>query len=120
MHRQAWGNMLGSLHHHNSDVFPGAQPDPPPAALCHSLSAISSQQQSLAPMLLPLLRELQGALRSSQHPRLQAGQHECIQPLLVGCAFLSCYNPCSLLWGLSSTLTSFFCCGAQNCTQNSR
>ena len=35
-------------HPHGTEMFPSAQPDPPLAALCHSHSVISSQEQSPA------------------------------------------------------------------------
>jgi len=103
-------------HPHGTEMFPSAQPDPSLAALCLSHPATSSQQQSLAPPLLPLLRELQGALRSPQPPpdwiKLSAlslsSQDTC--PPVASCVVL--------FWVFSRTLT-FLYGGNKNYTQYS-
>lgn len=55
-----------------------------------------------------------------QSPFLQTRQAWSPQPQLTGHALQCCQQPCSLLWKCSRTFTSFFSCGAQNCTQHWR
>lgn len=83
----------------------------PQAALCHSFSAIGSQEQTW-----PLS---EGAAESTEVPLslLQAGQPKCPQPLsqsMPSCPVTSCVALCML----SSILISFLCYGPQKYMQH--
>lgn len=70
---------------------------------------------------LPLLRKLQSNKVASLSPDLLTGLPKCAWLLFTGHGFSSITSFVSLLWMLSSTLTSLFLyCGAKNCTQYSR
>ena len=101
-------------HSHSKAIFPNAQCDLPQAALCHSHSAISSQEQTRLLPLLPFLRELQGALRYLlPSSRLGSPSALSLSQGVPSCPVTSC---AAHLWMLSMTLTIFLF----HCTQYSR
>lgn len=97
---------------HSKEMFPNGQPSPG-TALYHSHPAISST--SRAQHLLPLLRELHRAVRSWPPPdwtiQVSSSQDVCSRPVI---SFVALFQM------LSSILTCFLYCGAQNSMQQSR